>query len=407
MRTTALLIALLAGCRVAAADTPWKRHTIDSSSKGADGVRMLDANGDGLLDIATGWEQGGVTRIYLNPGHAKAGEPWPAVTVGKTTDVEDAVLVDLDGDGAMDVVSCMEGKTKRMSVHWAPQEGDRYLDPSAWTTETLPAADQWSRWMYCVPMDVDGKNGIDLVAGGKASNKNASDTAVGWFESPADPRKLADWKFHKISDAGWIMSIVPTDMDRDGDIDLLISDRYGPLKGCRWLGNPGGADAIRGPWKSHAVGAAEQVKFLDYADLDGDGKKDVVVGSEKEITFHRRLDDGGKQWRSHRIAMPENAGGYKAVTVADVNLDGRSDLVITCESASGGRHGVFYLRYAGAPTDAHWTFHPISGSDGVKHDLCPMVDLDGDGDLDVLTTEEVKSLGMIWYENPTKTIAAK
>ena len=30
------------------------------------------------------------------------------------------------------------------------------------------------------------------------------------------------------------------------------------------------------------------------------------------------------------------------------------------------------------------------------------VDLDGDGDLDVITTEEITNLGMIWYENPTR-----
>jgi hypothetical protein len=36
----------------------------------------------------------------------------------------------------------------------------------------------------------------------------------------------------------------------------------------------------------------------------------------------------------------------------------------------------------------------------VKHDLLEIVDLDDDGDLDVITTEEAKNLGVIWYENP-------
>ena len=36
----------------------WKRHVIDDSSRGADGTRLADINGDGLPDIATGWEQG-------------------------------------------------------------------------------------------------------------------------------------------------------------------------------------------------------------------------------------------------------------------------------------------------------------------------------------------------------------
>src|SRR5687768_8791492 len=104
------LAMLLLASPVPAADIPWTRHTIDDSSRGADGVRLADANGDGLLDIVTGWEQGAVTRLYLNPGAAKAREKWPAVTIGKTPSVEDAVLVYLDGDGSLDVVTCMEGK---------------------------------------------------------------------------------------------------------------------------------------------------------------------------------------------------------------------------------------------------------------------------------------------------------
>src|SRR5687767_14208520 len=78
----------------------WTRHTIDGSSRGADGTRLADADGDGRPDIVTGWEQGGVIRLYLNPGPRRAKEAWPAVTVGQVGSPEDAVLADLDGDGA-------------------------------------------------------------------------------------------------------------------------------------------------------------------------------------------------------------------------------------------------------------------------------------------------------------------
>jgi hypothetical protein len=95
----------------------WARHTIDASSRGADGVRLADVNGDGLPDIATGWEEGGQVRLCLNPGPARARRPWPAVTVGRVGSPEDAVVVDLDGDGAPDVVSCCEGITRSVFVH--------------------------------------------------------------------------------------------------------------------------------------------------------------------------------------------------------------------------------------------------------------------------------------------------
>lgn len=63
---------------------PWKSHIIDDSSQGADGVKLADVDGDGTLDIAVGWEEGGVTRVYLNPGPKDSKSQWPAVTVGKT-----------------------------------------------------------------------------------------------------------------------------------------------------------------------------------------------------------------------------------------------------------------------------------------------------------------------------------
>ena len=39
--------------------------------------------------------------------------------------------------------------------------------------------------------------------------------------------------------------------------------------------------------------------------------------------------------------------------------------------------------------------------DGIKHDLVELLDLDGDGDPDVLTCEETKNLGVFGY-NPAR-----
>ena len=47
--------------------TPWPRHTIDATSRGADGARLGDVNRDGRPDLVTGWEEGGVVRVYLPP----------------------------------------------------------------------------------------------------------------------------------------------------------------------------------------------------------------------------------------------------------------------------------------------------------------------------------------------------
>ena len=46
--------------------------------------------------------------------------------------------------------------------------------------------------------------------------------------------------------------------------------------------------------------------------------------------------------------------------------------------------------------------HDIAGPPGTKFDRMELVDLDLDGDLDVITCEEAENLGVIWYENPVQ-----
>ncbi len=386
------------GCRAGEKGRAWVRHTIDDSSRGADGVRLADANGDGLLDIATGWEEGGQVRVYLNPGGRRSGDKWPAVTVGDVGSPEDAVLADLDGDGAMDVVSCCQGRVKSMYIHWAPADRTRYLVPEAWETQVLPAAAGVTRWMFCLPLQIDGMNGLDLLAGSKKPNAR-----IGWFEAPADPRHLAGWKWHLICDAGWTMSLVAADMDADGDLDMVVSDRKGPTRGCRWLENPGPGPAQQRPWNVHLIGAADkEVMFLALADLDRDGRLDVLAATRgRELIYLCRKKNKPPTWESLTIGLPPGAGTAKSVHVADVNLDGRPDIVFTCEKAEG-KSGVMWMSYRRAVTDRVWDAHDVSGPEGAKYDLVRLLDLDGDQDLDVITCEEGRNLGVVWYENPTR-----
>jgi len=383
----------------APAGAPWACHIIDDSSRGADGVKLADVNGDGLMDVATGWEEGGLTRVYLNPGPEESKSKWPAVTVGKTPSVEDAVFADLDGDGAPDVVSCCEGRTRKIFVHWAPKNREDLLAADKWEQCLLGDSEKHAQqWMFAWPMQVDGKGGIDLVAGSKGRNAQ-----IGWFESPQNGRDLSGYKWRPVSQAGWIMSIWMNDMDGDQDLDLVVSDRRGALRGCRWLENPGPGPAQASPWKSHLIGArGKEVLSMALADLDGDDLEDAVVAvKDMKILFLKRLDKTGLRWRPHEISADFNAGNTRAVVVADVNGDRRQDLVFTTWNARG-KHGALWLEYNEA--GKCWEPRQISGaSKGIKYDRIEMLDLDKDGDPDLLTCEEREAgrgMGVFWYENP-------
>ena len=142
-------------------------------------------------------------------------------------------------------------------------------------------------------------------------------------------------------------------------------------------------------------------------DLDRDGLDDLLVPEFSEgLSFFRRLDRVANSWQEYTIPKPPNTGTPKGCNVGDIDLDGRPDIVMSFANAADPLSGMVWLSYLNSPMDPGWVDHEISGPAGEKFDIVALVDLDGDGDLDVLTTEEEappnsRGLGVIWYENPT------
>jgi hypothetical protein len=149
--------------------------------------------------------------------------------------------------------------------------------------------------------------------------------------------------------------------------------------------------------------------FLTLADLDADGAGDVLCATrDNGVLWFRPAPRPADAWKPHAIAMPEHMGTGKAVESGDVDGDGTLDLVVSCENARDGRSGVVWLSYDRAPAEETWAAHEISGPAGIKFDRMELLDLDGDGDLDVLACEESQpmpgagqGLGVFWYENPS------
>src|SRR5262249_43018155 len=148
-------------------------------------------------------------------------------------------------------------------------------------------------------------------------------------EAPPNPRDMAGWQWHPLRKAGWIMSINTVDMDGDGDLDILFSDRKGERTGVYWLENPGRMAPANEPWPEHEIGAkGQEVMFIDIADFDGDGLHDIIAAVKpRETQVFKRLSKNGQKWASEKITWPETVGTAKAIRVADVNNDGHVDLV--------------------------------------------------------------------------------
>ncbi|MFN3189834.1 MAG: FG-GAP repeat domain-containing protein [Aureliella sp.] len=406
---------------------PWLRHSVDDELRGADGAKLADANGDGLLDIVTGWEESGRTRAYLHPGVQAVTAPWAHVDLGVTPSVEDAVWVDLDRDGRLDVLSCCEGKEQALYAHISPIFAE-WLDSHAWTKTVISASRGKTRWMFAQPLTLANAvnaqasvveashRRVDVVVGSKSPNGQLSILSV-------EDGNMESATIVPLVDAAWIMSIEVLDVDGDGDRDILYTDRKGAQSGVYWLENLDADQpaSLKSKWKRHAIGGlGREVMFLSVdekentAAIHGDSRGSVdaiYVPAKPNSVFVFRIEsrnDRSTNWSSSEILVePVSAMGFaKSVVVANLDADQEPELVYACESAVAPKVGVLYLDFNGAD----WEAKNISGSEGIKFDAMQAVDLDQDGDLDILTCEERergRGMGLFWYENPEKKFTLK
>ncbi len=406
----------------------WPKHVIVAGASGAgnadgaDGVDIGDVNGDGYPDIATGHEQGLRVTVSVNPGPALVKAPWPTVFLGGpgTTfcSAEDAIFGDVDQDGHLDVIAACETGSARVSVLFAPTDPAQLLTSTSWTRVDLTAS-AGNRSMRAALANISGDGRLELVIGGKESDGPPVAAAIGYYSS-ATPRTGSSWTFTTITPVGWIMQMYVRDVDVDGDLDIVYSDRDridvpsvdNSKRGIRWLENTGGsppsfsAHTILGPEGDH--------KWFSLYDWDGDGDLDITdCRSNSTTNTSKILINGGSfaAWSQITVPQPTGVGQCQHATAVDLDLDGSTDLAFSY-SNSPLLSGAVWLKRSGVALSPSWTRGEITGQavsgDGpdVKYDNLGWADLDGDGDLDAILTEQHKTTGsgpgdgVVWFENP-------
>src|SRR3954468_17408580 len=145
------------------------------------------------------------------------------------------------------------------------------------------------------------------------------------------------------------------------------------------------ASTVRGGeprWKQHTINGKSEFEAAGVFDVDGDGKLDIVSGD----TWYR-----GPSWTPSHVRDVTRQGTYLncfASLPMDVNADGKTDYV-TCGYFT---RNVGWVENPGA-AGKDWTYHEID-LPGTS-EAAAMVDLNGDGKLDILPNA---TNVVVWYE---------
>ena len=365
-----------------------------SSSNSAGNVlwlknNVVDINGDGNGDIlSANFDQGYTTNLVVSESFSLLpifSPPLPTIFNEHAQDKpSDVAIGDLDNDGDFDIaVASYLSNT----IRWL--ENDGQTNPS-FVEHILSTSEVTAHGIRIADINDDGNLDIISAAIGTNYGDISKTGRLALFTNNGEDQPSfdltvvspsADSENTAFSDVDF------GDMDGDGDMDLVT----GTINSS--IGVTGRNDTIEwhennnGSWILHPIADnVLSVRGVDVADMDGDGDLDILSASYHDNKIAWYENDGLANPTFNDEDIDTRVVAAHDVEAADLDNDGDIDIIAASEHYGEmnwwDNNGAFDPQWIRTPMKTNVTHDWGEGVWGAQ-DIVP-VDLDGDGDLDVV-----------------------
>ena len=313
------------------------------ASGNATALALGDFDGDESLDIA--WLDVGKSKLRIEASRSGTGE------YNTPAGLERLEAADLDNDGALDLLAVGPSSTVFLKGSGTGTFED--------ATVPMGLGDASGRALVAFDFDIEGD--LDLAIAGEDRIELYRNSLSGPLEAVGD-KSFPAMELEAVSD------ILASDLDRDGDLDLLIAHGGGLV----WLDN-----LRQGRFRDRSSIAGLQgigpTRRVVSTDLDNDGWPDLVLAGNGIQLLHNRAGTFEEWDLGNALGTAKNLSDLAAF---DADNDGRIDLAVAVPTG---------LAVAAQRPGRGLGFLPVDGRVGAVSAV-RAGDLDGDGDLDLVVS---------------------